>query len=76
MNFDYGYGMSGGLGAFSMLLWWVLIIFGIVALVKWTLRETSLRSRDERSALDLLKERYARGEIETDEFEEKKKRLA
>jgi putative membrane protein len=73
-----GYGMGWGIfGALHMLLWWILIILGIVVLVKWLFGGTggSAQGRENR-ALEVLKERYARGEIGKDEFDQKKRDLS
>jgi len=73
-----GYGGGWGFfGVLHMLLWWVLIILGIVVLVKWLFSGTggSAQARENR-ALEILKERYARGEIGKDEFEQKKRDLS
>jgi putative membrane protein len=56
-----------GMWAFHNLLWWVILILGIVVLVR-LLRGTSMGSE---TALDILKKRYARGEIDKAEFEQK-----
>jgi len=74
----YGYEMTGGFGGFFMILWWVLIIVGIVLLVKWLATSSSPASRiaGGGDALELLKQRYARGEIEKEEFEQKKRDLS
>jgi putative membrane protein len=69
--FDMGAAM--GWGVLWMLLWWALPILGIVALVTWMSRAD--RRRQDRSALDILKERYARGEIDQAEFEQKRRDL-
>lgn len=73
MNMN-GWGM--GFGGIGMVLFWVLIIAGIVALVKWfaaaSPRDDSSR---EKTTLDVIKERYARGEIYREEFEQKKSDL-
>ena len=69
--FDSGVAM--GWGGLWMLLWLVLPILGIVALLKW-LGGADGRRQD-KSALDLLKERYARGEIDQAEFERKRRDL-
>jgi len=69
--FDWGGAM--GWGALWMVLWWVLPIIGVVALVTWMSRANDRRS--EKTALDILKERYARGEIDQAEFETKMRDL-
>lgn len=68
---DMGWGGGWGfLGIAHMVLWWALIVLGIAVLVKWLVRGTGGGTRAD--ALDILKERYARGEIGKDEFEQKK----
>ena len=66
-----GYGVGWGFGGIFMILWWVLIIGGIVVLVRW-LSNTSGRSHptSEKTPLDILKERYARGEITRETYEQ------
>lgn len=73
-NSMMGYGFSGFGGGVFMILFWVLVIVGIVALVRHAMGNTT-KSVGEKSALDILKERYAKGEIDKDEFEAKKKDL-
>ncbi|MBU0515903.1 MAG: SHOCT domain-containing protein [Proteobacteria bacterium] len=65
----------GWLGWIMMIVFWGLIIAGLVVLIRWLLT-SSRQSGGGRSvgrALDILKERYARGEITKDEFESMKK---
>ncbi len=71
---DFGWGWCGmGIG---MLLFWGVLIAAIMLLVKYTWGSGADAGRTrEKSALDLLKERYARGEIEREEFEQKKRDL-
>lgn len=65
-----------GFGGIFMIFWWVLIVAGIVLFIRWVVNESTKSSRkDEKSALDILRERYAKGEINKKEFEEKKKDL-
>ena len=66
----WGWGVFGGV---HMALWWILIILVIVLLVKWLVGSPLSREPDGATrALDILKERYAKGEIGKDEFEEKR----
>jgi putative membrane protein len=64
-------------GVFSFLLGLLLIflfVVVVVAAVKWLWgQQTPFVTRDRESALDILKKRYARGEIGKEEFERLKK---
>jgi putative membrane protein len=63
---------GGGLWFLPMLVFWVLLVVGVVFLLRWLgAHERSEGSR----ALDILKERYARGEVSKAEFEEKRRDL-
>lgn len=66
-----------GFGALHMLLFWGVLIFVIVALVKWMsgMPGTRAGGHGEGRAVEILKERYARGEINKEEFEQKKRDL-
>ena len=76
-GYDYGWGWGMGFGMISMVLFWALVILGIVILVKWIASGSSGPSQTPaKTALDILKERYARGEIDREEFEQEKRDLA
>ncbi|MEK7635468.1 MAG: SHOCT domain-containing protein [Patescibacteria group bacterium] len=75
---DVGWGAGSMMGWFGggimMLFFWILLIVFIV----WIVREISGKNSHSRSgsdALEILKERYAKGEIDKKEFEDKKKDL-
>ena len=75
-----GYGGWGGGsmmgwfgGGIMMIAFWVLL----VALIMWIVRELrGTTTKSNSNALEILKERYAKGEIDKKEFEEKKKDIA
>lgn len=70
----WGMGWFGGI---FMMIFWILILVGLVFLIKWLIQSTSsAKSEAGGKALDILKERYARGEIDRSEFEAMKKDLA
>jgi putative membrane protein len=63
-----------GLGMMVMMfLFWALVIIGLIVGILWLLG----KAREEKSdaALQILRERYARGEINKEEFEARKKDL-
>jgi putative membrane protein len=67
------YGM--GYGSIFMWVFWIFWI-GVIAWVVTMLTGNSRRSSEKQTtALDILKERYARGEIDQQEFAQKKKDL-
>jgi putative membrane protein len=79
--YEWGWGMHPmgwmggmwGLGMmFMMLVFWALVITAIVLAVRWLSSQGSA-SRD--NALEILRQRYARGEINKEEFEARKKDL-
>jgi len=70
---NYGFGMMNGFGGWIMMIvFWVLLVLFVV----WIVREISNHNRNSSArALEILKERYAKGEINKEEFESKKKDL-
>ena len=65
------YGMAGG---FMWIIWILLIVVFVWAIFVAIVDGISKR-KTPKSALDILKERYARGEIDREEYEEKRKTL-
>jgi putative membrane protein len=67
----WGWGM-GWFGGPIMILFWIAVIVGLVLLIRWAVRSGGRSGEDRERARDpltLLKERYARGEIDREEFE-------
>jgi putative membrane protein len=72
-NWNYGYGMGGSgifFGWFFMIIFWVVVIWAIVAFIQWATKQGE--GTVKHSAIHILEERYAKGEISKEEFEEKK----
>jgi len=63
-----------------MILWWVIIIGSVLVIVAAIVFTKRIMSKSKggyfsKSALEILKERYAKGEINKEEFESKKRDL-
>lgn len=73
---DMGGWWGMGFGWISMILFWGLVILAIAALAKWLMQQPPSGSgpRD-KTPLEILQERYARGEIDRDEYEQKRQDL-
>lgn len=69
---NYGWGM--GFGWIFMFLFWIVVIAVIVYVVKLVAASPKSQGPEE-TAIDILKKRYAKGEISKEEFEEMKKTL-
>jgi len=67
---DHGWGIGFGLGWFFMVIFWILVILGIIYFVKLIvgIGDRKGGTKDE-TPLDILKKRYAKGEITKEEFE-------
>ncbi len=81
--YEWGWGMHPMWGLWGiwgigmmlfMLLFWGLVIVGIVVGIRWVVRQGRPEVTD--SALEILRQRYARGEINREEFEAKRRDLA
>jgi putative membrane protein len=81
-SYEWGWGMhpmwwmggAWGVGMmFMMLLFWILVIAALVLGIRWLMGQGKEARSD--SALEILRQRYARGEINKEEFEAKKRDL-
>lgn len=72
---SFGHGMGMGMG-WGWIIGLVLIALIVWLVVKTTSQQTGGTHTSEKSPLDILKERYAKGEIDKEEFEERKKDLS
>ena len=73
MNGGFGFGIPG----LGMILFWGVLIL-VVVLIAGSLTRAyggGGEGRSEKSAREILDERFARGEIDREEYEEKKRSL-
>jgi putative membrane protein len=68
----YSFGAMGYGMVILGLIFWILLLIGLVLLIKYLWEHGGAKIEQE-SALEVLRKRYARGEISKEEFEEKKK---
>ncbi len=67
-----GYMMSS-YGPIFMVLFWVIVIISLITLIAYIFRQGS--QKNSKDVLEILKQRYARGEIDKKEFLAKRKEL-
>jgi len=67
------WGAGGILMMLMMLAFWAATIAAFVIGIRWLVRQGRPRERD--GALEILRQRYARGEIDRQEFETRKRDL-
>ena len=78
--YEWGWGMhpmwwGWGLGMMLMMfLFWGLIIVGLVVLIRWLIGQSREARSD--SALEILRQRYARGEISEEQFDAMRRDLS
>ena len=79
----YGGGMMNGWGMMNpvmwifMLLFWGLVVFGLIWAIRWLVARSKPGGDGSHAEtpLEILKKRYARGEIGKEQFEQMKKDL-
>ena len=77
--YDWGWRMhpmwGWGVGMmFVMCIFWAFVIVALIVAMRWFMAQRPRTRAD--SALEILRQRYARGEIEKDEFDAKRKALS
>jgi len=83
-DWDVGTGMMGGwamgwFGGLFMIVFWILILVGLVFVIRWLVQAHGKGGQSDKGgsrAIEILRERYARGEIDKTQFEAMKKDLA
>ena len=87
MSYYYGYGpmgYGGGFGFLFMVLAWILFVVIIVGIVRWIVWGSMHRHgiyhhhdglMNDSEPNNILKQRYAKGEITKEQFEQMKKDL-
>lgn len=71
----HGYGGMGIGMEWGWIIGLIVLVIFIWFIVRMTNRDQASNQNNSKSALEILKERYARGEIDRDEFEDKKRTL-
>lgn len=85
-GYGYGYGYGGhmmdGMGFLGMgglmLVFWGLVLFGLILMINWLLTANRNEKNDKRAcdAMEILKSRYARGEIDRNRYEQMREELS
>ncbi|MEE9390263.1 MAG: SHOCT domain-containing protein [Candidatus Aminicenantaceae bacterium] len=70
------FGNHGFMGGGFMWIFWIAFIVGLFFLIKWIVQQNKpVEQKLVENPIEILKKRYARGDINKEEFEQKKKDL-
>ena len=69
----FGSGMWGGW--MFMIIFWIIGLTLCILLIKWIAGQSKREGQRDKTPLEILKERYAKSEINDKEFEDKKRKL-
>ena len=74
---NYNHMMGGGMGI-VMIIFWIVLISAVILLVSGVINgiRTSQKDDESQKPLDILKQRYAKGEIDQEEYESKRRDLS
>ena len=73
----WGWGWGGMIfGPIMMIVFIALVVGAVVLVLRWMGRGDSPAARGEKNARDILDERFARGEIDKDEYEQRRQVLS
>jgi putative membrane protein len=76
MGMHWGMGWGMGFGWLLFVVFWALVIAALVLVVKRLMPQTQTAGgARQQTPLEILQSRYARGEIEREEYEQKKRDL-
>ena len=73
----HNYMMGGGMGI-VMIIFWIVLIGALILLISGLIngiRGVQKKDDEMQTSLEILKQRYARGEIDNTEYEDKRRRL-
>ena len=71
----YGYGYSNMMGYFGGGVMMLVVLAALILFVIWIVKELTRGDKNSGRVIEILRERYAKGEINKEEFEQKKKDL-
>lgn len=70
-----GWGAADPLWSIASLIFWLLLLGGIALLVVWGFRQVGPAGPAGRRPLDILRERYARGELTHEQYDQTRRDL-
>ena len=67
--------IGSGLGGFFMVFFWILVVLFVVGIIRWSFGHRHGMIMPHGRSLEILKERYAKGEITKEQYESMRKDL-